>query len=148
PEQVHAADRAPLDRRRRQHRLVGAALGVGHLADPDGDPLRHLPATDHERRHQLRPEGLITLSVTDPMADLVETWWDAAAQEPSLGHRALMRLVATAVALEVARPEASSPTRLTGAVGLADRLVALQGPDGLFSSDGNLHSPPDSAFTL
>jgi len=82
------------------------------------------------------------------MADLVEAWWDAEVEDPALGHRALMRLVATAVALEVVRPQAGSGTRLSTAVGLADRLAALQGPDGLFSSDGNLHSPPDSAFTL
>ncbi|WP_156253024.1 hypothetical protein [Pseudactinotalea terrae] len=82
------------------------------------------------------------------MAELVETWWDDEVQHPSLGHRALMRLVATAVALDAARPGASSEARVTAAVGLADRLVALQGSDGLFSSDGNLHSPPDSAFTL
>lgn len=82
------------------------------------------------------------------MADLVERWWDAEVTHPDLGHRALMRLVATAVALEVVNGQAGSSTRLTTAVELADRLAALQGPDGLFSSDGNLHSPPDSAFTL
>ncbi|GAB2610312.1 hypothetical protein [Pseudactinotalea suaedae] len=82
------------------------------------------------------------------MADLVEAWWDAEVEDPAPGHRALMRLVATAVALEAVRPQVGSGTRLSTAVGLADRLAALQGPDGLFSSDGNLHSPPDSAFTL
>ncbi|WP_420112342.1 hypothetical protein [Pseudactinotalea sp.] len=88
------------------------------------------------------------MGFTDRMADLAETWWETESTAPALGHRALMRLVAAAIALEVVRPEASSPTRLATAVGFADRLAALQGADGLFSSDGNLHSPPDSAFTL
>ena len=82
------------------------------------------------------------------MADLVEQWWDDEAQDRTLGHRALMRLVVTAIALEITRPGERARTRLRTAVELAGRLDELQGSDGLFSSDGNLHSPPDSAFTL
>lgn len=88
------------------------------------------------------------MALASRMADLVEPWWDEESRRPDLGHRALMRLIATAVALHIVRPGERSETRLATAVDLLDRLIALQGEDGLFSSDGNLHSPPDSAFTL
>src|SRR5690606_5315407 len=153
PEQVHASDRAPLDRGGGQHRLVGAAVGLGDLADPHGDPVHHLPAPDHECRHQLGAEGLMTF--LDRMADLAESWWEATATAtpptaPAPGHRELMRQVAAAVALRVVRPEVggADPSRLVVAEEVAARLAALQGADGLFSSDGNLHSPPDSAFAI
>ena len=58
PEPLHTAGRAAKHRRRRQHRLVGAAVGLGHLADPDGRAVPRVPALHHERRHQLGAEGL------------------------------------------------------------------------------------------
>ncbi|WP_129784734.1 hypothetical protein [Promicromonospora panici] len=82
------------------------------------------------------------------MADLVETWWDREPDPLAAGHRELMRLVATAVALKILRPGATSSRRVETALTLAERLASLQDAGGLFSSDGNLHSPPDSAFTL
>jgi hypothetical protein len=82
------------------------------------------------------------------MADLVEAWWEREPDSLTLGHRELMRLVATAVALRILRPGAVSSRRVETALTLAERLASLQDAGGLFSSDGNLHSPPDSAFTL
>lgn len=94
----------------------------------------------------------MTPTFTERMADLAEAWWEdaVAARVEQLGHRALMRMVGTAVALRVARPDAGGrdPRRAESALVLAGRLATLQDADGLFSSDGNLHSPPDSAFTL
>lgn len=85
---------------------------------------------------------------SDRLSDLTEPWWQTAAAAQPAGHRELMRLVAVAVALRVLRPSDADAERLRMALTLADDLAALQGPDGLFSSDGNLHSPPDSAFSL
>ncbi|GHH67568.1 hypothetical protein [Promicromonospora soli] len=82
------------------------------------------------------------------MADLVEPWWDRELDPLTLGHRELMRMVATAVALRILRPGAVASRRVDTALTLAERLASLQEPGGLFSSDGNLQSPPDSAFTL
>lgn len=82
------------------------------------------------------------------MADLVETWWDGEPDPLVLGHRELMRLVATAVALRILRPGAAAARRVDAALALAERLASLQDGGGLFTSDGNLQSPPDSAFTL
>lgn len=95
------------------------------------------------------------MTFLDRMADLAESWWEATATAtpptaPAPGHRELMRQVAAAVALRVVRPEVggADPSRLVVAEEVAARLAALQGADGLFSSDGNLHSPPDSAFAI
>ncbi|PUB32172.1 hypothetical protein C8K30_101693 [Promicromonospora sp. AC04] len=88
------------------------------------------------------------MTFTDRMADLVEAWWDRTPDPLTLGHRELMRMVATAVALRILRPGAVASRRVGTALTFAERLTALQDPGGLFSSDGNLQSPPDSAFTL
>jgi hypothetical protein len=59
------------------------------------------------------------------MADLVEPWWDRQDRKPDeneLGHRELMRMVATAVALRILRPGAAADRRVETALTLAERL--------------------------
>lgn len=91
------------------------------------------------------------MTFSERLAALVEPWWcDAVERAPqeTLGHREVMRLLAGGLALHRLGRGVPVDALAEASVVLVDRLAAMQGPDGLFSSDGNLHSPPDSAFAL
>lgn len=66
----------------------------------------------------------------------------------AFGHRELMRGILVLVATDIATPGDETASRRESAGIMADGLVAMQGPSGLFSSEGNLDSPPDTAFTI
>lgn len=91
------------------------------------------------------------MTLSERLAALVEPWWRDAVErvpEEQLGHREVMRLVAGGLALHRTGHGPPVAELVAASTVLVDRLASLQGPDGLFSSDGNLHSPPDSAFAL
>ncbi|MDQ0574028.1 hypothetical protein [Agromyces albus] len=66
----------------------------------------------------------------------------------AFGHRELMRAILVLVATDIATRGDETASRMESAGIMADRLVARQGSSGLFSSEGNLDSPPDTAFTI
>ncbi len=85
----------------------------------------------------------------DRLLALAQEWWDATS-ELATGHRELMKLVVVALASRSLRDVATpaDERRLAACPGLVERLASLQGADGLFTADGNISSPPDSAFAL
>src|SRR5699024_4768065 len=60
PEEVHPAAGTAVHRRRREYRLVGVAGRLRDLTDPDDPAVPGVPSADHELRHQLGLEGLIS----------------------------------------------------------------------------------------
>jgi hypothetical protein len=69
---------------------------------------------------------------------------------PAAGHRRLLKLVKTAVVAfsdERSRWFAADAA-LAAVPGWLSALTAQQLPSGLFSSDGNLDSPPDTSFSI
>jgi hypothetical protein len=65
-------------------------------------------------------------------------------------HRAIMHRIKAAVTCHL-NPGSSwhgSAEALATVTGWVTAMLKLQAPDGLFGSDGNLASPPDSSFTI
>ena len=67
-----------------------------------------------------------------------------------LAHRPTMRAVLALVAVDIAEGADSPATheRANAALDYAAHLATLQDDGGLFSSEGNLLSPPDTAFAI
>lgn len=90
-------------------------------------------------------------AVSARLTDISDDWADALLADPgTYSHRGTMAVVRNLVAAHVnplSRHHGSTHV-LRRALGYANNLADLQGPDGLFSSGGNASSPPDSCFTL
>jgi len=78
-------------------------------------------------------------------ADLAST---DAADVAGWGHRELMRAVLVLVAIEIAGAEERASAWLEASERYVYALAGMQGTGGLFSSEGNIDSPPDTAFTI
>ncbi|MBF4636150.1 hypothetical protein ITJ38_17200 [Agreia pratensis] len=76
--------------------------------------------------------------LTTTGADEVATW----------GHRELMRSVLVLLATDIAHGAGRLPSWLEASERFVYALAGMQGDGGLFSSEGNLDSPPDTAFTI
>ncbi|SKB00544.1 hypothetical protein SAMN06295879_3035 [Agreia bicolorata] len=66
----------------------------------------------------------------------------------SWGHRELMRAVLVLVATDIAGGGEEPSRWLQASERFVYALTGMQGVGGLFSSEGNLNSPPDTAFTI
>lgn len=66
----------------------------------------------------------------------------------ALAPRPTMRAITSLVALAIADPGAHDAERRAAATAYAGHLATLQGDGGLFSSSGNLASPPDTSFSI
>lgn len=101
-----------------------------------------------ERDTEERDTEYVSTLITGAREQAAELTEFAAGDLDGVGHRELMRAVLILVATDIATHGDDALPRLQAARLLTERLAALQGPSGLFSSEGNIDSPPDTSFTI
>lgn len=101
-----------------------------------------------DRDTEERDTEYVSTLITGARAQAAELTEFAAGDLDGVGHRELMRAVLILVATDIATHGDDARPRLQAAERLTEQLAALQGATGLFSSEGNIDSPPDTSFTI